>query len=86
MTAPEQPQEPEVDPHWSFSPDHDLKCPDCDAKVSGLNWVSDGTHTTGMSLIPCGHELPTSRWELKFSGRDRVMGTIIRTPKFVQKP
>lgn len=37
---------------------------------------------TAMILVPCGHELPTDVWELSFSGRDRALGTIIRTPKF----
>lgn len=81
-------QEPEPDgaPNWAFSPDHDIRCPDCDAKLSGLNWVlTDEDELTGMALVPCGHQLSTSVWELSFSGRDRRLGTVIRTPKFQRK-
>lgn len=90
MTSPDfYPQEPADAPNWSFSPNHDIRCPMCDAHLSGLNWVTEGEYTTGMSLIPCGHELPTQNWELAFSGRDsggeRRYGNIIRTPRFIRK-
>jgi hypothetical protein len=85
MTTP-----PEPDPNWSFSPDHDIRCPECDTHLHGLNWVlnDDETETVGMSLVPCGHELPTVQWELKFSGRDtgeRRYGQTIRIPAFIRK-
>jgi hypothetical protein len=89
VTSPDfYPQEPADAPNWAFSPDHDVRCPECDAHLSGLNWITDGTYATGMSLVPCGHELSTQQWELVFSGRaggERRYGNIIRTPSFVRK-
>jgi hypothetical protein len=89
MPSPDEPGPVRADtsaPHWAFSPDHDIRCPDCGAKVSGLNWIMATVEmedkATGMSLVPCGHELPMDVWELSFSGRDRRLGTVIRTPKF----
>lgn len=76
-------------PDWAFSPDQNLKCPECDAVLAGLDWVMTGDEpeikATGMNLVPCGHVLDMAVWELKFSGRDRKFGTVIRTPRFVQK-
>lgn len=81
MTTPEEPL-----PHWAFSPDHGITCPECEAVLTGLNWVlGDDDQLTAMSLVPCGHQLPTKTWELSFSGRDRRYGTVIRTPKFQRK-
>jgi len=78
--------EPTAAPDWAFSPDQNLKCPDCEAAVAGLNWKHDTTGlVAAMDLVPCGHELSTDVWELKFSGRDRRIGTVIRTPTFVRK-
>jgi hypothetical protein len=78
-------QEPEA-PNWAFSPDQGIKCPTCDATLSGLNWKLDtADKLTHMILVPCGHELSTEVWELSFSGRDRRLGTVIRTPKFQRK-
>lgn len=88
VTPDDFPEDPSDHPNWSFSPDHDVRCPECDARLSGLNWVTDGVHATGMSLVPCGHELPTSLYELSFSGRaggERRYGQIIRVPAFVKK-
>lgn len=81
---PEYHLEPETAPDWAFSPEHDIKCPECDTKTSGLNWKLKDEVVTSMVLVPCGHELPISTWELAYSGRDRQLGTIIRTPKFVR--
>jgi hypothetical protein len=84
--APDYHLEPEQAPNWAFSPDHDIRCPECDAALSGLNWkLDEDDRLTHMVLVPCGHELPTSVWELSFSGRDRRLGTVIRTPKFQRK-
>lgn len=87
ITPDDFPDDPSAAPNWSFSPDHDVRCPECDAHLTGLNWVVDQEkqQTTGMSLVPCGHELPTSLYELSFSGRsggERRYGQIIRTPFF----
>jgi hypothetical protein len=93
------PQDPNEAPDWAFGPDVGITCPlpDCGAALLGLNWkmgqpvIQKDTETlpepvvTAMKLIPCGHELPTDVWELTFSGRDRQMGTVIRTPKFQRK-
>jgi hypothetical protein len=95
------PQDPNEAPDWAFGPDVGITCPlpDCGAALLGLNWKLGEitpTHSTktemhaeatvtAMILIPCGHELPTDVWELSFSGRDRLMGTVIRTPKFQRK-
>lgn len=80
------PQDPGEAPDWAFGPDTGLTCPECDTHLFGLNWVltgeGDQAKATGMKLVPCGHELPTDVWELSFSGRDRKLGTVIRTPKF----
>jgi hypothetical protein len=79
-------QDPNQAPNWAFSPDHEIKCPECGATLAGLNWVLDDADTlTGMALVPCGHQLPTSVWELSFQGRDRKYGTVIRTPRFQRK-
>jgi hypothetical protein len=81
VTTPE-----ESSPNWAFSPDHEIKCPECGATLAGLNWVlTDEDVLTAMALVPCGHQLPTDLWELSFSGRDRKLGTVIRTPKFQRK-
>ncbi len=87
-------------PDWSFSSAQDLHCPLCDELLSGLNWtvaqdgeyllaeevtVQPAPHVSAMVLIPCGHELPVPPWELKFSGRNRVIGTVTKTPSFVKK-
>lgn len=98
MTTPDYHLEPEEAPDWAFSPDTGIVCPldDCKTLLSGLNWklgqpevtkvtaseVSAEAKVTAMVLVPCGHELPTDSWELTFSGRDRALGTVIRTPKF----
>ena len=86
MTAPDYHLEPEEAPDWAFSPDTGLTCPDCGALLSGLNWKIEGkdeqAKATAMILVPCGHQLATDVWELAFSGRDRKLGTVIRTPKF----
>jgi Zn ribbon nucleic-acid-binding protein len=82
--------EPEDSPDWSFSPEHDVRCPECNSSLSGLNWL---LNTCGlvdcMELVPCGHELSAQEWELSFTGRDRGgtrrFGNIIRTPKFKRK-
>lgn len=80
------PQPDEVRPDWSFSPEHDVRCPRCRKPLNGLYWVFDQKDKlTGMMLDPCGHCLFTDQWELSFSGRDRKFGTVIRTPKFVRK-
>jgi len=81
---------PESAPNWSFSPDHDVRCPECDTRLQGLNWTlnDEKTEAVGMSLVPCGHELPTVTWELTFSGRDRGerrYGQTIRVPSFMRK-
>lgn len=84
--VPDYHPDPEAAPNWAFSPDHDIRCPECDAKVSGLNWtLTDEDKLTGMVLVPCAHELSTDIWELTFTGRDRLLGTVIRTPKFQRK-
>jgi hypothetical protein len=99
MTTPDYHLEPEEAPDWAFSPDTGITCPECDALLSGLNWkmsqpkivnstpseVTAEATMTAMILVPCGHELPTDIWELTFSGRDRRLGTVIRTPKFQRK-
>ena len=85
MTEPTA-DEPDVTPDWAFSSDQDLRCPDCNALLAGLNWKHDTTGLVAqMDLVPCGHELSTDVWELTFSGRDRKFGTVIRTPKFIRK-
>lgn len=94
MTTPaEDPFDTDNAPNWSFSPDHDVRCPECNTHLRGLNWVLDGegdaAHTVGMRLIPCGHELPTDQWELNFAGRpsggERRYGQNIKKPGFVRK-
>lgn len=95
MTQPPEDHQTEA-PDWAFSPDSGLKCPECDKTVTGLDWIMsepepfqvEGAEIipqpeiTGMDLRPCGHVLDSGTWELKFSGRSRQFGTIIRTPKF----
>lgn len=92
------PQDPQEAPDWAFGPDVGITCPldGCGEHLFGLNWklgqpeittvtaseVTAETKAIAMILVPCGHELPTDIWELSFSGRDRALGTIIRTPKF----
>lgn len=93
MTIPPEtfPEDPSTAPNWSFSPDHDVRCPECDTHLSGLNWIIDteAQLTTGMKLVPCGHELPTSLWGLDFNGRrtggERRYGTTVRKAAFVRK-
>jgi hypothetical protein len=78
--------EPTEAPDWAFSPDQAISCPDCGVVLSGLNWrLDEDDHLTHMVLIPCSHELSTEVWELAFHGRDRRLGTVIRTPKFQRK-
>lgn len=76
-------------PDWAFSADQDLRCPECDALLAGLNWKLEGegdeAKATAMILVPCSHVLDMAVWELKFSGRDRRLGTVIRTPRFERK-
>lgn len=83
------PEDPGDAPNWAFSPEVGIKCPECDTVLRGLNWVltSKGSEMkpTAMALVPCGHQLPMNQWELTFSGRDRRLGTVIRTPKFQRK-
>jgi hypothetical protein len=85
VTEPTE-EDPNVDPDWAFSEDQNIRCPDCDALLVGLNWKFN---TLGlmedMALVPCGHVLDGAVWELTFTGRDRRIGTVIRTPKFVRK-
>lgn len=87
--APTPDESPSDAPDWAFSPDHELKCPECASVCTGLNWVMTGegdqTKATGMLLLPCRDELSMSDWELAFSGRDRKLGTVIRTPRFQRK-
>lgn len=87
MSAPFDLPQPGEAPDWAFSYDQDLKCPECDVKLAGLNWgkSEDGGTSVSMNLIPCGHVLDMDVWELKYSGRDRVIGTVIRKPTFVRK-
>ena len=89
MTMPPEPTTLGEDPDWAFSYDQNIHCPTCDAHLSGLNWKLEGEGeartTTAMVLVPCAHELDTKVWELTFTGRDRKLGTVIRTPKFQQK-
>jgi hypothetical protein len=81
------PEEHETDPDWAFSHDQNITCPECSVRLSGLNWImNEGkTTTVAMALVPCGHQLSNSEWELKYSGRDRVLSTVIRKPTFVRK-
>lgn len=79
----------ETGPDWAFSFDQNVRCPleECGTHLSGLNYELNEAKTTSvaMLLVPCGHRLAMDRWELKFTGRDRVLSTIIRHPTFVEK-
>ncbi len=76
-------------PDWAFSSEQDLRCPTCNAVLAGLNWVmteeAGNVRATGMALVPCDHVLDTDTWELQYTGRERLSGAIIRTPRFTQR-
>jgi len=92
--------DPADEPDWKFSHDQDMRCPQCNVLLSGLDWIisepetetlapgvtmTPGPQVTAMRLIPCGHVLFTSEWELKYTGRNRVIGTVTKNPSFERK-
>lgn len=43
--------------NWNFGEDQKVTCPECEASVTGLDWVLDdkGEQVTGAQVFPCAH-------------------------------
>lgn len=74
------PPVPEHSPNWAFGPDQEVMCPTCDTVLRGINWIMgppdaepEQQAVTGMTLVPCAHELTTPPWTLEVGARGKLM-------------
>jgi hypothetical protein len=68
------PEPPVLD--WTFSPILKVKCPLCQEKSLGFNWIEGPDKETppeGMIVMPCGERLSSPPWKLDIGPRGNLV-------------